>query len=160
MEGADKASLDDWETMIDTNINGVIYFTKAVLPLMVKNKKGDIVNMGSIAGTYPYPGGNVYGATKSFLKQFLLNLRSDLLGKGIRVTNIEPGMADTEFSVVRFKGDKKKADSVYSKMTPLNAQDIAEIVLWCLSRPKHVNINSVEVMPTEQAFSPFAVYRD
>lgn len=160
LEAADQARLDDWETMIDTNIKGVIYFTKAVLPLMVKRKKGHIINMGSIAGTYPYPGGNVYGASKSFLKQFSLNLRADLLGKGIRITNIEPGMAETEFSLIRYKGDKKRAGDLYKNMKPLTAKDISEMVFWCFSQPKHVNINRLEVMPTEQAFSAFSVHRN
>jgi len=156
---ADEASLDDWETMVDTNIKGVLYATNAILPGMVQRNSGHIINMGSIAGTYPYPGGNVYGATKAFLKQFSLNLRADLLGKNIRVTNIEPGMVKTEFSEVRFKGDAQKAETVYAGMTPLSAEDIAETVLWCLSRPRHVNINSIEIMPVEQAFSAFAVSR-
>jgi len=159
LESSDKADLKDWETMVDTNIKGVLYATKAVLPGMVARNAGDIINMGSIAGTYPYPGGNVYGATKAFLKQFSLNLRADLLGTKIRVTNIEPGMVETEFSKVRFKGDATKAKKVYAGMKPLTAEDIAETVLWCITRPWHVNINSVEIMPVEQAFSGFAVNR-
>ncbi len=152
--------LSDWELMIDTNIKGVLYCTDALLPGMVKRDRGHIVNIGSIAGTYPYPNGNVYGATKAFIKQFSLNLRADLLGKNVRVTNIEPGMVETEFSVVRFKGEQGKADAVYAGMKPLSAEDIAESVLYCLAQPAHVNINSIEIMPTMQAFSPFAVHRE
>lgn len=154
----EKQGMEDIETMIDTNINGVLYCTHALLPGMIARNSGHIVNLGSIAGTYPYPGGNVYGATKAFITQFSLNLRADLLGKHIRVTNIEPGMCDTEFSTVRF-GDKAKADSVYAGMTPLSADDIANTILWTITQPAHVNINRVEIMPVEQAFSPFAVSR-
>ena len=147
------------ETMIDTNIKGVLYCTHALLPGMIARNSGHIVNVSSIAGTYPYPGGNVYGATKAFLTQFSLNLRADLLGRNIRVSNIEPGMCDTEFSTVRFGGDKTKADDVYAGMQPLTAEDIARTIIWCLSQPPHVNINRVEIMPVQQAFSPFAVDR-
>ncbi len=155
----DQQSEDDLEQMVQTNIMGVIHCTHALLPAMLTRNNGHIVNLSSIAGTYPYPGGNVYGATKAFVTQFSLNLRADVLGKNIRITNIEPGMAETEFSVVRFAGDKNKADSIYSGMQPLTAQDIAETILWTLCRPAHVNINRVEIMPTQQAFSPFAVNR-
>lgn len=157
---APDTSLIEWEQMIDTNIKGVIYCTHAVLPDMIRRGSGHIVNIGSISGNYPYPGGNVYGATKSFVKQFSLNLRADLLGKNIRVTNIEPGMAETEFSLVRFHGDQDKAKAIYSGIKPLTAEDIAESVLFCLTCPPHVNVNSIELMPTNQAFSPFAVYRE
>jgi 3-hydroxy acid dehydrogenase/malonic semialdehyde reductase len=156
----EKQSPDHCQQMIDTNINGVLHVTHALLPGMVARDSGHIVNLSSIAGSYPYPGGNVYGATKAFLTQFSLNLRADLLGKNIRVTSIEPGMCDTEFSIVRFDGDKKKADQVYQGMQPLTAEDIANTILWCLEQPKHVNINRVEVMPVMQAFSPFAVSRN
>lgn len=155
----EKQAMDDLEQMVETNVLGLIYCTHAVLPGMVERRRGHIVNIGSIAGSYPYPGGNVYGATKAFITQFTLNLRADLLDKNVRVTSIEPGMCDTEFSTVRFHGDKNKADTVYAGMTPLSAQDIAETILWCIARPSHVNINRVEIMPTEQAFSPFAVHR-
>lgn len=154
-----EQSEDDLEQMVETNIMGVIHCTKALLPGMISRNNGHIVNLSSIAGTYPYPGGNVYGATKAFVTQFSLNLRADLLGKNIRVTNIEPGMAETEFSIVRFAGDKNKAGNVYAGMQPLTADDIAETILWTLCRPAHVNINRVEIMPTQQAFSPFAVSR-
>ena len=147
------------EQMIDTNIKGLLYVTHALLPGMIERDSGHIVNLGSIAGNYPYPGGNVYGATKAFVKQFTLNLRSDLLGKNIRVSVIEPGMCDTEFSTVRFDGDKERADRVYAGMDPLSADDIAKTIFWCLCQPAHVNINQVEIMPVMQAFSPFAVSR-
>jgi len=153
-------SLAAWEQMVDTNIKGVLYCTYSILPGMLERGRGHIVNIGSVAGTYPYPGGNVYGATKAFLKQFSLNLRADLLGRNIRVTNIEPGMVETEFSIVRFGGDKNKADSIYQGMQPLTAEDIADSVLFCLTAPPHVNINALELMPTNQAFSPFAVHRE
>ena len=156
---ADVSSLDDWEVMIDTNIKGLLYCTKAVLPGMVARDNGHIVNMGSIAGNYPYPGGNAYGGTKAFLKQFSLNLRADLLGKQIRVTNIEPGMVETDFSLVRFHGDKSKADAVYANTEPLVADDIADNVLYAITRPRHVNINRLEVMCVMQAFNPFAIKR-
>ena len=157
---ADECSLDDWEIMVDTNIKGTLYCTKAVLPGMVARNSGHIVNMGSIAGNYPYPGGNAYGGTKAFLKQFSLNLRADLLGKQIRVTNIEPGMVETDFSLVRFHGDKSKADAVYAKTQPLVAEDIADNVLYAITRPPHVNINRLEVMCVMQAFNPFAIKRE
>jgi 3-hydroxy acid dehydrogenase/malonic semialdehyde reductase len=155
----DKQEEKDLEQMVKTNIMGVINCTHALLPGMIERNIGHIINLSSIAGTYPYPGGNVYGATKAFVTQFSLNLRADLLGKNIRVTNIEPGMAETEFSIVRFAGDKNKAADIYAGMQPLTANDIAETILWTLCRPKHVNINRVEIMPTQQAFSPFAVSR-
>jgi NADP-dependent 3-hydroxy acid dehydrogenase YdfG len=151
--------MPNWEQMIDTNIKGVLYCTDAILPLMVKRDKGHIVNIGSVAGNYPYPGGNVYGSTKAFIKQFSLNLRADLLGKNIKVTNIEPGMAETEFSLVRFKGDRTKADAVYKDVKPLTADNIAETILFCLSQPAHVNVNFMEVMPVMQAFAGFSVHR-
>lgn len=159
LQGLHSQSLDDLEQMVDTNIKGLLYATHSLLPGMIRRNAGHIVNLGSIAGTYPYPGGNVYGGTKAFSKQFTLNLRADLLGTKIRVTNIEPGMVDTEFSTVRF-GDKQQADSVYAGMQPLVAEDIAETILWCITRPPHVNINRVEIMPVAQAFNPFAVARE
>ncbi len=152
-------SMDEIEQMVRTNINGVLYCTHALLPGMIRRGRGHIVNLSSIAGTYPYPGGNVYGASKAFLTQFTLNLKADLLGKNIRVTSIEPGMCETEFSNVRFHGDNTRAASVYAGMTPLSADDIAQTIYWTLTQPPHVNINRVEIMPTEQAFSPFAVSR-
>jgi 3-hydroxy acid dehydrogenase / malonic semialdehyde reductase len=159
LNSLESQTATDLQQMVDTNIMGVIHCTHALLPGMIERGAGHILNLSSIAGTYPYPGGNVYGATKAFVTQFSLNLRADLLGKNIRITNIEPGMCDTEFSTVRFKGDKGKADNVYAGMTPLSAEDIANTMLWTLTQPPHVNINRVEIMPTEQAFSPFAVSR-
>lgn len=159
MESFEDKQESDIMQMIDTNIKGVMHCTHALLPGMIARGNGHIVNISSIAASYPYPGGNVYGATKAFLTQFTLNLRSDLLGKNIRVTSIEPGMCDTEFSLTRYAGDKEKADEVYKGMTPLSADDIAHTIHWCISQPAHVNINRVEIMPTEQAFSPFAVHR-
>ncbi|MDP3371382.1 MAG: SDR family oxidoreductase [Candidatus Paracaedibacteraceae bacterium] len=159
LELVPNCSLDDWEHVVDTNIKGILRCTHAILPTMVANKSGYVINIGSIAGTYPYPGGNVYGGTKAFVKQFSLNLRADLFGTPIRVTNIEPGLAETEFSVVRFKGDEEKAKSIYAGTEPILAEDIAETVLWCISRPAHININRIEVMPTCQAFSMFAINR-
>lgn len=159
MESFDKMSPDDIAQMVETNILGVTNCTRALLPGMVARNRGHIVNISSVAGTYPYPGGNVYGATKAFVTQFSLCLRADLLGKNIRVSSIEPGMCETEFSDVRFGGDKKKAASVYAGMKPLSADDIANTILWCVSQPEHVNVNRLEIMPTAQAFSPFAVNR-
>jgi NADP-dependent 3-hydroxy acid dehydrogenase YdfG len=126
---------------------------------MVERGRGHVVNMGSVAGRWPYPGGNVYGATKAFVEQFSNNLRSDLVGTGVRVTNIEPGLSETEFSMVRFKGDREKAAAVYRGTEPLTGSDIAEIVHWVVSLPPHVNVNRVEVMATDQAWGPFSIHR-
>lgn len=154
--GQDKfgdAKMDDLETMVDTNIKGVLYVTKAVLPLM--NKGGYIFNIGSVAGNWSYQGSNVYGGTKAFIKQFSLNLRNDIRGSGIRVTNIEPGLCKTEFSLVRFKGDKEKADKVYENTEFITAENIAQIIYSCAILPKNVNINSLEVMATTQTWAGF-----
>ena len=156
---APSADLDDWDTMIDTNIKGLTYMTRAMLPGMVARDRGHIINLGSVAGTYPYPGGNVYGGTKAFVHQFSLNLRADLLGANVRVTSIEPGMADTEFSTVRFGGDKERAAKVYEGMTPMSADDIANVIHWVSKTPRHLNINVLELMPVMQAFNAFAVKR-
>ena len=146
--------------MIDTNCKGLVYCTRAVLPGMVTRGRGHVINMGSVAGSYPYPGGNAYGGTKAFVHQFSLNLRSDLHGTGVRVTCVEPGLAGgTEFSVVRFQGDKDKADAVYAGTQPLTPDDIAEAVYWAASLPAHVNINTIELMPVAQSFAPFQVHR-
>jgi len=160
LEPAHKTDIQDWDQMVDTNIKGLMYVSRAILPGMVQRGTGHIVNIGSIAGSYPYPGGNTYGASKAFVKQFSRNLRSDLIGTGIKVTNIEPGLAYTEFSKVRFHGDKEKADSIYEGTLPLVAEDIAETVFWSISRPGHVNINSIEIMPTCQAWGPFTINKD
>lgn len=160
IEPAHRADLDAWESMVDTNIKGVTYLTRAVLPGMVARNRGHIVNMGSIAGTYPYPGGNVYGATKAFVRQFSLNLRADLLGTAIRVTDIEPGMvAGTEFSSVRFSGDAERAQKLYEGANALTPEDIAEAVFWSATLPARVNINTIELMPVTQAFAALAVHR-
>ncbi|HSP78417.1 MAG TPA: SDR family oxidoreductase [Myxococcaceae bacterium] len=159
LEPAHEASLDDWEAMIDTNCKGLVYVTRTLLPGMVRRNRGHIVNLGSVAATYPYPGGNVYGATKAFVHQFSQNLKADLAGTRVRVTDVQPGMVETEFSVVRFKGDAERADKVYEGMEPLTGADIADIVLWCVTRPARVNVNVVEVMPADQGFGPFNVKR-
>jgi 3-hydroxy acid dehydrogenase/malonic semialdehyde reductase len=159
LEPAPRASLDDWETMIDTNCKGLVTCTRAVLPGMVERNRGHVVNIGSVAASYPYPGGNVYGATKAFVHQFSLNLRSDLLGTDVRVTALEPGMAETEFSLVRFQGDAAKAKGVYQGVQPLRAEDVADAVAWCVTRPRHVNVNVMELMCVQQAFGNFAIHR-
>ena len=159
MGPAHEADLDHWEEMIDTNVKGLAYCTRAILPGMVARNRGHVINLGSVAGTYPYPGGNVYGATKAFVHQFSLNLRADLIGHNVRVTSVEPGMAETEFSEVRFGGDKAKAETVYQGMQPASADDIAEIIRHVATTPAHVNINRVEIMPVQQAFQAFAVHR-
>lgn len=160
LDPAQSANLDDWDTMIDTNIKGLTYCTRAVLPGMKARGHGHVINIGSVAGTYPYPGGNVYGATKAFVHQFSLNLRADLVAENIRVTCVEPGLAETEFSLVRFKGDAEKAKGPYAGLEPLGGADIAEAVYWVATLPGHVNINTVEMMPTTQAFGPFAFSRE
>ncbi len=160
LKPAQEADLDDWEEMIDTNCKGLAYCTRAILPGMVERGRGHVVNLGSVAGTYPYPGGNVYGATKAFVHQFTLNLRSDLHGTGVRATSVEPGLSgETEFSTVRFSGDQAQADAVYAGMQPLVPADIAEAVYWVVSQPPHVNINTIEMMPVAQSFAPFQVHR-
>jgi len=159
LEPADKTDLADWDKMVDTNIKGLMYCTHKLLPKMRARKQGYILNIGSIAGNWPYPGGNVYCASKAFVKQFSLALRTDLLGSAIRVTNIEPGNAETEFSNVRFKSDKQRADKVYQGTVPLTAQDIADTIWWLVNTPKHVNVTTMEIMPTEQANGPLAIYR-
>ena len=159
LEPAQAAHLDDWNTMIDTNCKGLVLCTRALLPGMVERDRGHVINLGSVAGTYPYPGGNVYGATKAFVHQFSLNLRADLAGKNVRVTSIEPGLAETEFSLVRFKGDSGKAKQPYEGLKPMTAEDIAEAIFWASTLPAHVNINVIEMMPTMQAFNPFNFVR-
>jgi 3-hydroxy acid dehydrogenase/malonic semialdehyde reductase len=159
LEPAPRADLDEWERMIDTNTRGLAILTRLLLPGMVERGRGHVVNVGSVAGTYPYPGGNVYGATKAFVHQYSLNLRADLVGTGVRVTCVEPGMAETEFSLVRFQGDAARAAKVYEGVRPLSGEDVAEAILWCLALPAHVNVNAVELMPVQQAFSPFAISR-
>jgi 3-hydroxy acid dehydrogenase / malonic semialdehyde reductase len=160
LQPAPQADLADWDRMIETNCKALVHVTRALLPAMVARGRGHIVNVGSVAGTYPYPGGNVYGATKAFVHQFSLNLRSDLHGSGVRVTCIEPGMVTgTEFSLVRFGGDKDKAAKVYAGTDSLRPEDVAEAILWATSQPPHVNINVIELMPLGQSFAPFQVVR-
>jgi NADP-dependent 3-hydroxy acid dehydrogenase YdfG len=160
LEPAWEVDPEDWETMVDTNIKGVMYCTRAILPGMVKRNRGHIVNIGSIAGSWPYPGGNVYGATKAFVQQFSRNLRADLLGTRVRVTNIEPGMAESEFSKVRFKGDDDRAGAVYEGTEPLRPADIAEVVFFAATLPPHVNVNTLEVMSIAQSWGHLAVHRE
>lgn len=160
LEPAHQASLDDWETMVRTNCLGVLYVSRALLPGMVERGRGDVVNISSIAGSWPYPGGNVYAATKAFLTQLSLNLRADLVGTKVRVTSLEPGLSESEFSLVRFKGDAAKAAGPYAGAKPLLPEDIAELVAYVLALPPHININRLEVMPTSQAFGPFVIHRE
>ena len=161
LEPAQTAMLDDWDAMVDTNVKGLMYMTHAVLPGMVARDSGHVVNIGSTAGEWPYPGGNVYGATKAFVRQFSLNLRADLFGTRVRVTDIEPGLVGgTEFSAVRFKGDTAKAAGVYAGAEPLTPEDIADAVHWVATRPARVNVNTLQVMPVGQSFGPLRVQRD
>jgi 3-hydroxy acid dehydrogenase/malonic semialdehyde reductase len=160
LEPAPKAFLEDWDRMIDTNIKGLVHMSRAFLPGMVDRKRGHIINIGSVAANYPYPGGNVYGGTKAFVKQFSLNMRADLVGTPVRVSCIEPGMCGgTEFSNVRFKGDDEKAQKVYSGVQFLSADDIAEAVYWSATLPAHMNINVLEVMPVQQTFNAMNIHR-
>jgi len=160
-EPAQKVDLQDWHTMIDTNITGLVNVTHSLLPTLIETGKGaSIVNIGSVAGQWPYPGGHVYGASKAFVQQFTYNLRCDLLGTGVRVTDIAPGMAETEFTLVRTKGNQAASDALYRGTTPLTAEDIAEQIFYVATLPDHININRLEVMPTRQAWSPFNIDRD
>ncbi len=157
---AHQASLDDWHTMVDTNVKGLMTVTHAVLPGMVARDRGHVINIGSVAGNWPYMGGNVYGATKAFVRQFSLNLRADLAGTRVRVTDIEPGLvAGTEFSEVRFAGDTDRAATVYKGTEPLQAADVTDAVHWVATRPAHVNINTIELMPVCQSFAGLAISR-
>lgn len=161
LEPADKTDFADWQQMVNTNILGLIHLTHEILPSMVANNDGYIINLSSTAGNYPYFGGNVYGATKAFVTQFSLNLRADLVGKNIRVSNIEPGLCGgTEFSNIRFHGDDAKAAQVYDSVQYVTPQDIANMVAWLIEQPKHVNINRIEVMPTAQTFAGLKVVKD
>ncbi|MED5510247.1 MAG: SDR family oxidoreductase [Pseudomonadota bacterium] len=160
LEAAHETRLDDWEQMVDTNIKGLLYCTRTVLPAMVERKTGYIINIGSVAGNWPYPGGNVYCGTKAFVKQFSLAVRADLLGTNVRVSNIEPGNAETEFSMVRFKDDKSRADKVYQGTIALRAQDVADTVWWLVNTPQHVNVTTLELMPTQEANGPMAFHRE
>ncbi|WP_146645473.1 SDR family NAD(P)-dependent oxidoreductase [Labilithrix luteola] len=159
LDPVQRASVEDWERMIDTNCKGLVYATRAFVPAMVERGRGHVVHIGSVAGTYPYPAGHVYGGTKAFVHQFSQAMKSDFAGTGVRVTCVEPGMVETEFSVVRFEGNEDRAKKVYEGMTPLSGDDIADIVAFAVTRPAHVNLNVVEVMPTAQGFGPFLVQR-
>ena len=159
MAKAHEALIEDWETMIETNVTGLSRVTRAVLPGMVERNRGDILNMSSVAATYPYPGGNIYGATKAFVRQFSLNLRADLLGTRIRVTAFDPGMCETEFSLVRLKADAAAAKRIYEGINPLSAEDVIDVVEATLRFPAHLNVNAIELMPVQQAFAPPAVCR-
>ncbi len=154
-------ALEDWHTMIDTNVKGLVNVTHALLPTLIETGAGaSIINIGSIAGQWPYPGSHVYGGTKAFVKQFSYNLRCDLLGTGVRVTDLAPGIAETEFTLVRTKGDQAASDRLYQGTTALSAEDIAEQMFYIATLPDHICINRVEVMPTRQAWSSFAIDRD
>jgi 3-hydroxy acid dehydrogenase / malonic semialdehyde reductase len=160
LEPAQKASLDDWDAMVDTNVKGLAYVTRAALPGMVARDRGLIVNLGSTAARYPYPGGNVYGATKAFVHQFSLSLRADLLGTRVRVTDIQPGLVGgSEFSTIRFHGDAERAAKLYEDADALTPEDIAAAIYWVATLPPRVNINAIEMMPVTQAFGPLAVHR-
>ena len=156
---AQQASLEDWQTMIDTNITGLVTLTHRLLPGLIE-RKGAIINLSSVAADYPYPGGNVYGATKAFVQQFSLGLRSDLHGTGVRVTSIEPGMAETEFYLVRTRGNQADSDTFYRGAHPLTAEDIAGAVYWVATLPPHININRLELMPVNQSWAGFQINRE
>eukprot|EP00667_Euglena_gracilis_P020866 EG_transcript_22690 len=160
LESAEETRLDDWDAMVDTNCKGLMYVTRTVLPAMVARGSGTIINLGSVAGHWPYPGGNVYGATKAFVRQFSHNLRADLVAKNIRVTDIEPGLVTTEFSQVRFKGDEGRAAAVYQNTQSLSGADVADAIFWVASRPAHINIDRLEMMPTTEAFAGMRIVRD
>ncbi|GJI98799.1 NAD(P)-dependent oxidoreductase [Duganella caerulea] len=158
---AHESSLEDWDTMIATNCSGLVAMTRAILPAMVARGSGTVINLGSVAGDTPYPGGNVYGATKAFVEQFTLNLRADLVGTGVRATNLAPGLCGgTEFSNVRLKGNDEAAAKVYEGTEPLTAEDIANTAYWIATLPAHININRIEMMPTCQGYGPLAIKRN
>lgn len=160
-QAAQNVAVEDWHTMIDTNITGLVNVTHALLPTLLRIGNGaSIINIGSVAGQWPYPGSHVYGATKAFVKQFTYTLRCDLIATGVRVTDIAPGAAETEFTLVRTKGDQAASDALYRGTTPLSAEDIAEQIFYVATLPAHININRMEVMPVRQAWSPFAFDRD
>jgi serine 3-dehydrogenase len=156
---AQQAKLEQWSTMIDTNVTGLVTLTHRLLPTLIA-RKGVIINISSVAATYPYTGGNVYGGTKAFVSQFSLGLRSDLHGTGVRVTCIEPGMAETEFTLVRTGGNRAASDAMYKGAGPLTAEDLAETMFWVATLPQHMNINRLELMPVNQSFAGFQVHRE
>ncbi len=159
LEPAHQVAMEDWHAMVDTNVKGLLHTIRATLPSMIARKEGHVVLTGSIAGDYAYPGGNAYGGTKAFVKQFSLGLWADIAGSGVRVTNIEPGMTETEFSLVRFKGDAEKADKVYQGVAPMVGEDIAEQVFFACTLPRHVNINRIQAMASHQGFGPLVIKR-
>jgi serine 3-dehydrogenase len=156
---AQQSDLEQWRTMIDTNITSLVTITRRLLPALIE-RKGVVVNISSTAATYPYPGGNVYGGTKAFVRQFSLGLRSDLHGTGVRVTSIEPGMAETEFTLIRTGGNQAASDALYQGVNPLTAEDVADTIYWVATLPPHMNINRLELMPVNQSWAPFQVYRE
>lgn len=160
LSSSEEADIDDWNEMVDANCKGLMYVTRAVAPGMVERKNGHIINIGSVAGTYPYFGANIYGATKAFVHQFTLNLRADLVENNIRVTSVEPGAAETEFSLVRFHGDKAKANKTYKGIKPITPHDVAEIVQFVAASPSNININRIEVMASQQSFEGFKFVRN
>jgi 3-hydroxy acid dehydrogenase/malonic semialdehyde reductase len=160
LEPAQSVDISDWETMVDTNIKGLMYTVHALLPGLIARGGGHVVTVGSVAGDYPYPGGSVYGGSKAFVKQLALNLRSDVQGKHVRVTNIEPGLTETEFSLVRFKGDADRASKPYQGTAAMTAEDIAESIFWVTTLPAHVNVNRLQMMATTQAFGNFDIFRE
>lgn len=155
---AQDADLDQWKTMIDTNVTALVSMTRRLLPALIA-RKGGIINVSSVAASYPYKGGNAYGGTKAFVRQFSLGLRADLHGTGVRVTSIEPGMVETEFTLVRTGGDQTASDTLYGGADPMTAEDIAATLLWIATLPPHLNVNSLELMPTSQSFAGFQVAR-
>lgn len=158
---AQGCDLDQWETMVDTNIKGLMYTTRMLLPRLIAHGAGaSIVNVGSVAGNWPYPGGNVYGGTKAFVRQFSLGLRCDLAGTGVRVTDLEPGLCESEFTLVRFGGDQARYDATYAGAKPVQPEDIAETIFWLMNQPAHLNINSLEIMPVSQTWAGFAIHRE
>ncbi|MFT7681411.1 MAG: sulfoacetaldehyde reductase [Moritella dasanensis] len=156
---ADNSDLSDWHTMIDTNVTGLVNVTHALLPVLKQQPKASIINLASIAANWAYPGSHVYGASKAFVAQFSRNLRCDFAGTGIRVTSLEPGLSESEFSLIRFKGDTEKYKSIYQDTQPIQPEDIANIIFWIAEQPAHININSLEVMPTSQAWDNFKIVK-
>ncbi len=156
---AQEGEVSEWRTVIETNVIGLVAITRALLPVLIE-RKGAILNLSSVAATYPYRGGNVYAGSKAFVRQFSLNLRSDLHGTGVRVTSIEPGMVETEFTIVRTGGDREASDQLYRGMKPMTAEDIADSLYWIATRPPHLNVNTVELMPVSQSFAGFQIARE
>lgn len=157
---AQNCDLDEWDTMVDTNVKGLMYATRMLLPRLIAHGSGaSIVNVGSVAGKWPYAGGNVYGGTKAFVRQFSHNLRCDLAGTGVRVTDLEPGLCESEFTLVRFHGDQARYDATYTGANPLQPHDIAETIFWLMNQPAHINVNSLEIMPVSQSWAGMAVQR-